>query len=330
MVLPKKVSRKLRKVSRKFRKDKKTGKKLKGGSGRGKSGKSRMTSEEAKIASLGREARETIKKQNELGNQLATMFNINNTGLNNELYKLNLEEKIIKNKNLITNANKAKEKLIIDEKIINTDIQNLSDEIKNLGLQKEEIESKPSVNENNTSRINVIDALIEEKEEIKKKKEEEIKKIKINKQNLLTIIAKLQKNKTQHKEEEKQLKEKKISSSAKTHSTGKKKKLNRTPPPSGAAAAGPASRTSKTPRTHSTAIRTNSTSAGPAAAAERTTGAAKKNLNSNINYTSVNIKNIPNHRQCEKNEEKLRTKQRKKNNTNCVILGGMRGGALTL
>lgn len=324
MVLPKKVSRKLRKVSRKFRKDKKTGKKLKGGSGRGKSGKSRMTREEAQIARFGNEATQALKKQQKIGNTIATMFNgnkSNNTGLNNELKKLNLEEKIIKNKNLITNANKAKEKLIIDEKIINTDIQNLSDDIKNLGLQKEEIESKPSVNENNTSRINVIDALIEEKEEIKKKKEEEIKKIKINKQKVLTIIAKLQKNKTQHKEEEKQLKEKKISSSSKTHSTGKREKLNRTQPPSGTAAAAVA----RTPRTHSTAKRNNSTSAGT----------AKQNLNINNSYISVKSPNEDDNYKNYLEKEKIRREKnkhpcKKTNNKNCVISGGMRGGALTL
>ena len=203
MVLPKKVSRK-------FRKEKKTGKKLKGGSGRVKSDTRRITSEEAKIARLGKEARETIKKQKEIGNTIATMFKGNeskNTGLNNELYKLNLEtdeknleEKIKKNQNLITTRETAKKTLNTISQSIETDIQNLSDEIKNLKLRKKEIELKPSVNENNTSRINAIDAVIEQKEEIKKKKEEEKEEIKKKKQKVLKIIAQLQQNKKLYKE----------------------------------------------------------------------------------------------------------------------------------
>ena len=96
MVLPKKVSRKLRKTNKNVKKNNKTRKNLKGsGYGKGK----RPTTTEEEIARLG------------------NMFNINNTGLNNELYKLNLEtdeeelsKKITKNQNFITKKKKYKEK----------------------------------------------------------------------------------------------------------------------------------------------------------------------------------------------------------------------------
>ena len=73
MVLPKKVSRKLRKTNKNVKKNNKTGKKLKGGSGRVKSDKRRTTTEE-KIAGLGNNARKNMKQQNELGKIIENIY----------------------------------------------------------------------------------------------------------------------------------------------------------------------------------------------------------------------------------------------------------------